>query len=97
MSSASNRTKPVKGNRKRLITAAEAKRRAARYLASKMFEGLTVLDGESVRCNIYGVREKETWLIKQPSPFPEPRPSQVVVVCKRTGRILYDGLAGDEG
>jgi hypothetical protein len=85
------------GTRKRHITAGEAKRRAARYLANKALKGLSVLDGERARCNIYGVKEKETWLIQQPSFFPEPRPTQVVVVCKRTGRILYDGSAGDEG
>ena len=86
-----------RGIRKRFITAAEAKRRAARYLANKMFKALTVLDGEHVRCNIYNVSVKGTWLIQQSSSFPEPRPTQIVVVCKRSGRILYDGSASDEG
>jgi hypothetical protein len=87
----------AQGTRKRHITSAEAKRRAARYLANKALKGLTVVDGEHAPCNIYGVSERETWVIQKPSFFPEPRPTQVVVVCKRTGRILYDGSAGDEG
>jgi hypothetical protein len=92
-----HRRSPARRSRKRHITAAEAKRRAARYLAIKMFKGLTVLDGEDVRYNIYSVRGKETWLIQQPSSFPESQPTQVVVVCKRSGRILYAGSASDEG
>src|SRR5881397_3335611 len=51
------------GARERHVTAAEAKRLAARYLANKTFKSLTVLDGESLRWNIFNVRRRNTWLV----------------------------------
>ena len=85
--------------RKRWITPAQARQLAARHVMPAMFDGATVRDSEEVRWGLYGVRRKDVWVV-----FPQIervssgfRPSTVVVVCKRTGRVLYAGSAMDEG
>ena len=52
-----------------------------------------------MRWGFYNVRRKEVWVV-----FPQVEgalstvcPSSAVVVCKRTGRVLYAGSAMDEG
>ena len=65
-----------------------------------MFDDVPVRDGMKVRPGLhnYYVPRKDVWVV-----FPkierEPgfRSSTVVVVCKRTGRVLYAGSANDEG
>jgi hypothetical protein len=64
-----------------------------------MFDGAQVQDGAEVRWSLYNVRSEDVWVVfpqaeRAPSGF---GPSTVVVVCKRTGRILYAGSAMDEG
>jgi hypothetical protein len=43
------------------------------------------------------VRRKKTWVVYKNPRAIALRSSEVVVVCKRTGRVLYEGPAGDEG
>ena len=66
---------------------------------AEMFAGAPVRDGDAVRWHAYNVRRNDVWLV-----FPriESDParigsSHVVVVCKRSGRILHVGSADDEG
>jgi len=63
-----------------------------------MFKGATVRDGAEARSQIYNVRREDTWVVyKNPRDMTLLRSSEVVVVCKRTGRVLYEGSACDEG
>ena len=65
-----------------------------------MFDGVPVRDGMKVRPGLYNyhVPRKDVWVV-----FPKIQhesvlgSSTVVVVCKRTGRVLYAGSANDEG
>ncbi len=91
---AAGRPKP---RRAKFITRAGALRRAGWHVLDRMFKGATVRDGEEVRINSYGVRRKDTWVVYNNCAVMELRASDVVVVCKRTGRVLYEGPAGDEG
>lgn len=90
-----------KSTRKRRITRAGALARAGRHLLDLMFKGATVLDGEDAWIKTYGVRHKDTWVVyKNPNYRADGfalKSSDVVVVCKRTGRVLYEGPAGGEG
>lgn len=91
---ASKRPKPRKAP---FITRAEARQRAERYVLNRMFKGATVRDGAETGGNIYGVRREDTWVVYKNPRVSALRSADVVVVCKRTGRVLYEGSAHDEG
>ena len=84
--------------RKRWITPEQARRLAARHMMPPMFDGVPVRDDVKARLLLYGVPRKDVWVV-----FPKIErgqrlgPSTVVVVCKRTGRVLYVGEAEKEG
>jgi hypothetical protein len=79
------------------ITRAEARRRAERHVINRMFKGATVRDGETAGHRIYNVRRENTWVVYKYPKDITIRSAEVVVVCKRTGRVLYEGSACDEG
>ena len=92
------RPKPGGGrSRKRFIKAAEARRLATRYVLNRMFKGAAVRDGAQVCWCAPNVRREDVWLVYKNCHEMLLRSSDVVVVCKRTGRILYEGSANDEG
>ena len=83
-----------------IISRAEARRRAARHVLDRMFKGAKVLDGATVRLHICvsgGWSIKDTWVVCENSEENVLKSSDVVLICKRTGRVLYEGSAGDEG
>ena len=86
--------------RKPFITRAEARRRAGRHVLNRIFKGAVVRDGAKVRLGIY-FRDKWTakdvWVVYKNSEGFGLKSSDVVLVSKRTGRVLYEGSAGDEG
>jgi|ERR1022692_2478212 hypothetical protein len=87
------------GERQR-ITHAEARRRAERHVLKRTFEGATVQDGAAVRLGIYyrgDWTEKDVWVVYENSEEMALKSSKVVLVCKRTGRVLYEGPTNDEG
>jgi hypothetical protein len=92
------RPKPGGGrSRKRFITAAEARQLATRYVLNRMFRGAPVQDDAKVPWYVHNVRREDVWLVYKNQPELLLQSSDVVVVCKRTGRILYEGSANDEG
>ena len=85
------------------ITTDEAWRLAARHVLSQMFLRAPVKDGSQVRLGLYDptgkLARQPVWVV-----YPNPRgnhtdikASEVIVVCQRTGKILYAGSAHDEG
>lgn len=90
------RLKP-RGSKARFITRAEARRRAERHVLKRMFKGATVRDGTETGGLLYGVRREDTWVVYKNPRAIALRSADVVVVCKRTGRVLYEGSAHDEG
>ncbi len=94
---ASKPVKQPKPRKVRFITQAEARRRAERHVLNRMFKGATVRDGAEAGGNIYNVRREDTWVVYKKCRGMGLRSSDVVVVCKRTGRVLYEGSAHDEG
>ena len=60
-----------------------------------------VADGAGVRLNIYNRahwKPDQVWVVyKNPDDPMSLKSSDVIVVSKRTGRVLYEGSAGDEG
>ncbi len=85
-----------------IITAAEARRRAERHVLQRMLKGAKVRDGAAFRLDIYNRGNwagQDAWVVylNPPSETQELRPSQIIVVSKRTGRVLYEGSAQDEG
>jgi hypothetical protein len=89
----------TRSGKKQFITRAEARRRAERHVLNRMFKGATVLDGAEPSWNIFGVRREDTWVVLKNDQGDRLalKSSDMVVVCKRTGRVLYDGPAQDEG
>ena len=91
-------------NRKR-ITPAEARRRAARHVLDRMFKGAKVEDGATAHLCLGYISGpspkwsvKDSWVVYQNLEEPlSLKSSSVILVCKRTGRVLYGGSAGDEG
>jgi hypothetical protein len=93
----STRLKPVK---RQFLTRTEARRRAALLVSKRAFKGATVRDGAAVRLGIYNRGDwtgKDVWVVYKNSDEIALKSSQVVLVCKRTGRVLYEGQANDEG
>ncbi len=91
------RPKPRKA---KFITHAEARRRAERHVLNRMFKGATVHDGAAAKLSIYIRGEwsvKDTWVVYKNPKEIALKSADVILVCKRTGRVLYEGSAGDEG
>ena len=90
--------KNAKRKNKRSISATEARQRDIRHVVRRMFAGARVADGKRARMAVYDLRRDDVWIVfKNSRGLPALRPSEVVVVCKRTGRVLYEGPANDEG
>jgi hypothetical protein len=82
----------------KFITRAEARRRAVRHVARQMFKGATVEDGATVQLRIYGFETlKDTWVVYKSQEQGMIKSSEVVLVSKRTGRVVYEGPTQDEG
>jgi len=79
------------------ITRAEARRLAARHVLNRIFKGAAVRDGVESCAKIYNVRQEDTWVVYKNSDDIAFKSSAVVIMCKRTGRVLYEGSANDEG
>jgi hypothetical protein len=87
------RPKPRKA---KFITRGEARRRAERYVFNRMFKGATVQDiAESSGC--FYNPPNDAWVVYKKPQALGFRSSEVVLVCKHTGRVLYEGSAHDEG
>ena len=86
--------------KKPFIARAEARRRAERHVLDRIFKRAHVRDGATARLGIY-FRDKWTakdvWVVYKNSEGFGLKPSDVVLVSKRTGRVLYEGSACDEG
>lgn len=81
----------------RCITRAEARKRAARFVSKQQFDQAMVLDGAEARLNIYDWTSKDVWVVYKNHELTALKSSDIVIVCKRTGRVLYEGSARDEG
>lgn len=97
-----NRNSPRRNQRKeptddRCITPAEARTRAARFVSNKVFDQAIVLDGAEARLNIYNWTPKDVWVVYKNHELTALKSSDIVIVCKLTGRVLYEGSARDEG
>ena len=95
----SRRLKPRPGKR-RLVTRAEARRRAQRHVLDRIFKGAPVRDGAGVCLGIYFQDKwtaKDVWVVYKNSEGSGLKSSDVVLVSKRSGRVLYEGSACDEG
>ena len=105
MSKARKKLKPAAGKsverRKRrtakFITRAEARRRAERHVWNRMFGGARVRVGAAANVLYYNQGASDLWVVYKNPKDITIRSAEVVVVCKRTGRVLYEGSAGDEG
>ena len=66
-----------------------------------MFKGATVADGAKVRLCIYHRgrwKHSDVWVVyKNPAESMELKSAEIIAVSKRTGRVVYEGSAGDEG
>lgn len=93
-------SKPAKRPKPRkmqFITRTEARRRAERHVLNRLFKGAMVGDGAEAAGNIYNVRREDTWVVYKNPRGSILRSANVVVICKRTGRVLHEGSAHDEG
>jgi hypothetical protein len=89
-----------RSNKVRFITPAEARQRAERHVIERMFKGALVQDGAKVRLGMYfrgGWTARDVWVVYMNPEEVALKSSKVVLVCKRTGQVLYEGPAQDEG
>lgn len=62
-----------------------------------MFGGAKVADGKHASMSVNILPTGDAWgVFKNSRGEPSLHPSEIVV-CKRTGRVLYEGPANDEG
>lgn len=103
---AGNTVKRPKPRKVQSITRTEARRRAERHVLDRMFKGATVQDGAEVRLYL-GYRpnprtaaswsKDDVWVVYKNPKEIALKSADVILVCKRTGRVLYEGSAGGEG
>jgi hypothetical protein len=65
-----------------------------------MFKGAAVRDGAKVRLgNIFcgNWTAKDVWIVIKNQEGNDLKSSEIIVLSKRTGRVLYEGSACDEG
>jgi hypothetical protein len=83
------------------ITKADALRRAQCHVLHRLFKGAKVADGATARLGIYirgNWKPADAWVVyKNPENPMELKSADIIAVSKRTGRVLYEGPAGDEG
>jgi hypothetical protein len=92
--------KRPKPRKLKFITRAEARRRAERYVFDRMFGGAEVRDGAKAKLCIYNRGDwsaNDIWVVYKNPKEIALKSADVILVCKRTGRVLYEGSAGDEG
>jgi hypothetical protein len=49
------------------------------------------------RSSLYGVALGASWIAYADGPITGPRPSDIVVISRATGEVIYSGSAHDEG
>jgi hypothetical protein len=81
----------------KFITRAVARQRAERHVIKRMFKGAMVRDGVDAEGNACHVRREDTGVVFKNLPGTDLRASEIIVVCKRTGQVPYEGSAGAEG
>ncbi len=100
MKKKTRRSQPRQSARKN-ITPAATRHRAARHVFKRLFKGAKVADGAEVRLGIYpggNWKSAEVWIVyKNPENPMALKSSDIVVVTKRNGRVIYEGSASDEG
>jgi hypothetical protein len=63
-----------------------------------MLAGAKVVDGKRAGLAVYGLPREGVWIVfKESRGVPALRSAEITAICQRTGRILYDGPANDEG
>jgi hypothetical protein len=60
---------------------------------------LYVVDGKDAHVNVYGLRVPlgDCWVVYVPLPTLMLRSSEIIVVAKESGEVVYHGSANDEG
>lgn len=97
---AGNTAKRPKPRKAKFITRTEARRRAERHVLNRMFKGATVQDGATAKLCIYNRGDwsaNDVWVVYKIPKDIALKSADVILVCKRTGRVLYEGSACDEG
>lgn len=85
--------------RKKAVSATQARRLAARHVMARMFADVPVRDGADVK-RLYRLWREDVWIVfpnREDEHISTLCASRVIVVSKRTGRVLFEGDANDEG
>ena len=58
-----------------------------------------VVDAREININIYGVDKSNAWcvFVEPPKQTLALRSAEIILIDKKTGKILYEGSANDEG
>jgi hypothetical protein len=88
------KTKPTK-RRPRRLTAAQARRIAARYELARRFSGATVKRAADVSGYYCPADRADVWFVYPNSAGMHLGPDEIIAVCARTGRVLGAGRVGE--
>ena len=79
------------------ITKEKALEIVKRHNARKEFKSFSITDSLPSNCHIYNAPENCWYILTANEELLALSSSRLVCICKSTGKILYDGSAGDEG
>jgi hypothetical protein len=79
----------------RPLTAAQARRIAARYEMARRFSGATVKRAADVSGYYCPARRADVWFVYPNSAGMHLGPDEIIAVCARTGRVLGVGRLGE--
>lgn len=89
-------SKPLRRSKK--LSRHQALSRAKAHICHELLgKSPRIVDSRYAEVRAYNVDTKNAWVIYKVSKEIAFKSSEVIVVCKRTGKVIYEGAAGDEG
>ena len=68
-----------------------------KYLMQKVLRGIKIQDGMPEGLVFYGVsNDRPCWTVYKPPEQQGMGPGHYICICKKTGKIIFDGLATGE-
>ncbi len=82
--------------RAKTVSQKEALRIVRKHLIEMVPRDFEIQDGPPEGCILYGISgDRPCWSVRIPSKHIGFGPSHYICICRKTGRIIFDGFAGE--